>query len=66
MSIESINAAQKAVNFKNQTEAKEKEATTTQQSYGSTKDIVATLGVLASIGVATAAIIKSKARRISP
>ena len=59
MSIEKINAAQQVVNTPNNDLPRE-EAKTQVQSKGSTKDIVAALGILASIGIATVAIIKSK------
>ncbi len=59
MPIESINAAQPHAGehkWKFVTEKKE----STPQTYGSPKDIAATLGVLASLGIATVALVKSK------
>ena len=59
MAIGTINAAQPhAGNQKWQIPAEKKE--NTPQTYGSPKDIAATLGILASIGIATMALVKSK------
>ena len=60
MSIDSINSTKQVINIPKEELQKQDEAKTKQQTNGSTRDIIATLGVLASIGIAAVAIIKSK------